>query len=203
MVRSQSARDTSEARQVRAVLPPRQVRGSSFPSIPLTSDVSLSCSRPSLSTAKFSTFSPSSSFGDDKVIAPPAYFPRGQAPPSPAFPSPTSPARSEAWTHTTHYTSGLSDAELDVLLARCPSISTCMPSPRSPLEFGPPAGVELAVPVERPAPASIRAPSPAYSARPVSVSEQSRYSTRSSVVVTCAGSPTHATLSCSYEHYAV
>lgn len=171
---------------------------------PLVADACFSpCSRPSMSTTKFSSFSPSStSFGDDKAIALPAYLPRSHVPaPEPdkythlyVSPSPVSPARSEAWTHRT---SGLSDAELDVLLARCPSISTCAASPRSPLEFD--------SCVEHPAlasvRASIRAPSPAYSS--VGVSERSRYSTRSSVAATCAGSPAPARLSCGYEHYAV
>lgn len=180
---------------------------------PLAADVSFPCSRPSLSTAKFSSFSPSSEFSDDKTMVLPAYLPRSHAldkhaPPSPPpFPSPASPARSEARTHATNRTSGLSDVELDDLLARCPSISTGVPSPNSPLEFG--YRVEVVHPAEdgheHPAlacvRASIRAPSPAYSSRPIST--PSRYSRNSSVVATCAGSAPMTTLSCGYEHYTV
>lgn len=160
----------------------------------------LLCSRPSLSTAKFSSFNPTSEFSDEKTMALPAYLPRSH-PPALGLEkhAPPSPARSEAWTHATNRTLGLNDAELDVLLARCPSISTGVPSPNSPLEFG--QRIEYpamhAVEGEHRALAGLRAPSPAYSSVP------SRYSNTSSMVATCAGSVPMTTLSCSYEHYTV
>ena len=165
------------------------------------------CSRPSMSTAKFSAFSPSSEFSDDKLIAPPAYLPRShgsaydpeKSAPSPTYPALASPARSETRTHITSRTS-LSDTELDDLLARCPSISTGVPSPNSPLEFG--HRLERTTDAERSVLDLLRAPSPAYSGRPVS--SPSCYSHRSSsIMATCAGSVSPQALSCGYEHYTV
>ncbi|TFY56930.1 hypothetical protein EVJ58_g7330 [Rhodofomes roseus] len=134
------------------------------------------CRRPSPGTATLSAYSsPSTEFSDDKAF--PAYTPRDTIidigrytplfPDTPRTPAPPSPARMEAGTYHARRTSEamLSDADLDLdeLLARCPSISTGVPSPNSPVEFG--HRIEGGTPVAVPSPAYRRSCSPPASRR--------------------------------------
>ncbi|KAH9919596.1 pheromone A receptor-domain-containing protein [Fomitopsis serialis] len=134
--------------------------------------------RPSLSTTKFSSsFRPSSSFDFSDGKALPAYYAPRDASldiedyvrPSRSPRSPSFPAKAEVGAYPAHRASiMLSDAELDALLARCPSIRSSVPSPGSPTELGHRIEVADAHPAERPVSthaahsSPIAAPSPAY-----------------------------------------